>query len=138
MNSIRNPFTWSAVIIIALIAMLTTGSSCRSPQGQVGAQVNPDGSIGAVSGGVSWDPSTNVNVQAAVQLDPTSGQWFGNLQVTFKDPPPALVATLAAKAGATGTKSGTVYRLRYDSSNMDHRTFSQICRENGAVFEGVN
>jgi hypothetical protein len=142
MTSIRNPFTWSTVAILALLSFFTTASSCRNPQGHAGAQINPDGSIAAVSGGINWDPSTNVNVSATGSLNPATGEWSGNLLITFRAQPDDQFYTFVSQSGASQYVNAkapgvTQFLLKYDSSNRDHRVLIAEAQRRGALISGM-
>jgi hypothetical protein len=115
--------------------------ACNTPRpvGQIGVGVNPDGTVSNVNAGVSWDPSTNVNVTVGGQLNPATGEWFGNLLITFKElPDPEMVMfAVQARAELLPSKGTTyLYKLPFNSSNRDHRIFVAEAQRRGAKITG--
>jgi hypothetical protein len=127
-------------LIATLSLVLLAACQTTAPTGQIGVGVGPDGSVSNVSGGLNWDATTNINVQVGGALDPATGEWSGNLLITFKQLPSQEIMASAAKAGAVlrETKGPTAqFVLKYDSGNRDHRLFIRAAQERGALISGL-
>lgn len=129
---------WPAVVIITLglLCSLPLLTGCSQLNGNANVGYSDAGAVNAAAN-VEVTSNVLVGIQGDYNLD--TGDWNALLVVTFKDAPPAEVALAAQKIGAqqTSKADAPVYVLRYDSTNRDHRWFSQICREHGAVITGV-
>jgi hypothetical protein len=131
-----------ALFLACLLPASIVLMGCQSapPTGQIGVGVNPDGSLSNVTGGITWSPGTNVDVSVGGQLNPATGEWSGNLLITFKRLPDAETVQLAlqAKAELLPAKGSIyLYKLPYNSANRDHRIFIQRAMARGALISGM-
>lgn len=133
MNTLRNPFLYLAMAVVAIIG---TASSCRPDSGQIGVNASPSGTN--ITAAVGWDISSNATAHVTGSIDPTNGNWSAGVVITFKDPPNAgLLATLQqAGAQAVLHKDGrphAVYVIpNFDFKNAQHIAALEAAQKAGA------
>lgn len=76
-------FLLSAFTLSALLFFGCAGTP--APVGQVGVQAGPGGTN--LVGQLVWSPMTNLDLTVGGAFDPVTGQWGGNLLITFKEVP---------------------------------------------------
>jgi hypothetical protein len=79
------------LFLIGLIAgglvALMVGCGTPTPVGQIGVGVDPAGNLTNITGGLTWSPTTNIDLTVSGSFDPIHNQWGGNLMITFKEVP---------------------------------------------------
>lgn len=102
MKALRNPYTWSVFVILALVALVTGCNTPNRPQGTVSADYNQEGTATVNAG---MDVTTNVNVGITGQYNVPTGNWSAGFTITFKDVVPPYEAEQLVKLGGVASRS---------------------------------